>query len=149
MAAAQCHKLNSKPATVDDVIGWLTEQTLHTGNFRLSTVSLPEQIRALASAGNRHPTTSALPISCEIDVATALSHATADWNRGRYLAKKLQDNQRIFPEATQMVHKWLIAAGLPEQELERMIKQKLGLRLKIVKLQELSNHSTVTASTMA
>ena len=130
---------SSEPATVEDIIGWLEEQALHSGEFGFSTTWCPGEILAIASRRNVPKSSAAAPISDEIDMHTALGHAVTDGKRHKYLASMIQKNRGMLGETTKVVHERLLMAGMPEKELQKLDEQKVGLRTKIAMLQGLQN----------
>ena len=137
MITTQPPRLSTKPATVTDMIGWLAEQALHTGQMAYSTSWCPQEICTSTSGMFLSQTSFGTPISGEIDIDTALGHAINDWYRGQYLARVVRENGRLIEETTRVVHARLLAAGLQEGDLEMLTKCDIGLRIKIAKLQEL------------
>ncbi len=140
MAPPEQHKLSSRPATVDDMIGWLTEQAFHSGQIGFCTAWRPQEISAVASARtspHSSHSSSSTPISDEIDISTALGHAIGDWHRDQYLANVVRTSKAMLKETEEVVHERLIRAGMQEQEFANLIQQKVGLRTKIARLHEL------------
>ena len=128
---------SSKPVTVEDMIGWLGEQALHSGQFGFSTVWRPQEICDLASRRHVPVSSSVAPISGEIDINTALAHAIIDWHRDKYLLNVLNRNKGLLDETTKVVHERLLRAGMREEDLQKLIGQNIGIRTKVAKLQEL------------
>ncbi|KAI9872119.1 MAG: hypothetical protein M1830_002049 [Pleopsidium flavum] len=140
MATSQQQKLSIRPATVDDMIGWLTEQAFHSGQIGFSNTWRPQNISALSSARpSPHPSSSSssIALSDEIDITTALGHAIGDWHRDQYLANVVRANMAMLKETEEVVHERLRRAGMQEKDFENLVQQKAGLRTKIARLHEL------------
>lgn len=140
MSSAQKSEPSGKPANVEDMIGWLGEQALHTGQFGFSTTWRPQEICAMAAKRYVPEPSSAAPISGEIDINTALGHAINDWQRDKYLVNAIHRNRGLVDETTKVVHERLLRAGMPEEELRKLNEQNVGLRIKVAKLQDLQTH---------
>lgn len=139
MSSTQHPEPTPKPATVEDMIGWLGEQALHTGQFG-ATTWCPEAICNIASRGCISNPAASAPISEEIDINTALGHAITDWYRGRYLAIVIHKNRGLMAETERVVHEKLLKAGMREAELQKLVDQNVGIRMKISKLRELQTY---------
>lgn len=138
MTTAQEQKLSSRPATVDDMIGWLTEQAFHSGQTGFTAICDPRDINTLAFVRpSSHLPCLATPLSAEVDISTALGHAIGDWHRDQYLTNVVRANKTMLRETEEAVHGRLRRAGMQAQEFEMIKQQKLGLRGKIARLHEL------------
>jgi len=137
MASTQRPDPSAKPVTVDDMIGWLGEQALHTGQFGVPTAWRPQDICDIASKRYIPESSAAAPISSEIDINTALNLAITDWHRDKYLANVLHKNKGLMDDTIKAVHERLLRAGMQELDLQKLIEQNVGIRTKITKLKEL------------
>jgi hypothetical protein len=131
-----------KLATVEDMIGWLGEQALHTGHFGVPTAWCPQHICDMASRRYVPEYSAAAPISDEIDINTALGHAITDWHRDKYLLNVIHKNRGLMDDVTKVVHESLLVAGMRDEDLQKLIEQNVGIRAKIAKIAKLMELQT-------
>ncbi|KAI9815452.1 MAG: hypothetical protein M1827_002586 [Pycnora praestabilis] len=136
-------KTSSRPATILDMISWLTEKLHREGKIGFKTYTPISELTALCALS-----TSAVPrpFPLDLDLDSSLGGDIAEYSRETYLLRVLKQNKALMPQVCEEVDARLEKVGCDQAWLAA---STVTLAMKLKKLDEVKRGMTTPPAVAA